>query len=355
MKVQEFFDRFSSDTASGSANQVEARFDECVQRRGELRYRLTCGGNSYAFLFSNIIDSTFSDGSITRAGDVCGEWDILSLRAGIAHEYSSEPEYMKPVTFEGSESLHVVGDMIFASDEVMLEAKKGDYLVYEITVCGQRFPYHHEITLKSVTEQDGRILRGDNRFPVPLCIGSSRPVDKRVGFIGDSITQGCGTEADSYTHWVSVIAEGLDDDRISVWDLGIGYARAYDAASCGFWLERASHCDIVNVCFGVNDLLRCRNDMKVIEDLNRIVDYLKSRGCRVILFTLPPFDLTGDAKDYWYSVNDYIRKCDKADEIFDFAEVLGQKEYMHRSRFGGHPNAEGCLLAGKTYLERIKL
>lgn len=350
MKTEKFFADFASDTSSGSANQVEARFEECVKRKGELRYRLTNGGSSYAFLFSNIIDSTFSDGSITRAGDVCGDWDILSLRAGTAHDYTSSPVCMKTVTFDGSESYHVSGADIFASDEVILEAKKGDYLVYEITVCGKQYPYHHEITMKSVVEQDGVIV-SDNRIPVPLCIGSSRPVEKRIGFIGDSITQGCGTEADSYTHWAAVIAEGIADEKVSVWNLGIGYARAYDAATCGFWLERASHCDTVNVCFGVNDLLRGRTDRQVIGDLYTVTEYLKNKGCRVILFTVPPFDMTGDAKDYWYSVNNCIRNSTLTNEVFDFAAVLGQEGCnRHMSRYGGHPNAEGCRIAGEAYL-----
>ena len=183
-------------------------------------------------------------------------------------------------------------------------------------------------------------------------IGSDRIVSRRIGFLGDSITQGCGTEYDSYTHWAAKIAEGLPASD-SVWDLGIGYARAYDAATdCG-WLARVKQCDVVNVCMGVNDLLRGRHGEQVVADLTTIVRALKKAGCRVILFTVPPFDMTGEAKAYWYLINDKIRLTisNEADAVFDFAAVLGQDApNAHMSVYGGHPNAQGCAVAAKAYL-----
>lgn len=353
MTVSDFYSKYASDTSAGSASQVEARFDSIVTRTGTYRYRLTNGGESYALLFTNVIDSTFADGSITKAGDVCGDWDILSLRAGIAPDYDSEPDDMVDVTIDGQTTYRVSGAVNFATDEIPLHASKGDYLVYEITVRGRAFPYHHEIVLKSKVTENGETV-GDNRIPVPVCIASSRPVNKRIGFIGDSITQGCGTVYDSYTHWVGVIAERISPEY-SVWDLGIGYARGYDAATCGTWLERASHCDIVNVCFGVNDLFHDRNADDITNDLKKITDYLHAHGCEVILFTVPPFDMQGEIKDEWYKANRIIRNelrnC--ADDIFDFAAVLSQPyPNEHLSIHGGHPDAEGCLKAGAAYMQK---
>ena len=200
--------------------------------------------------------------------------------------------------------------------------------------------------------RDGDGWRADKRFPVPLMIGCDRPARAHIGFLGDSITQGCGTAYDSYTHWAAKIAEGLSDD-LAVWDLGIGYARASDAATDGGWLARAKRCDVVNVCLGVNDLCRGRNAEQISADLCRIVRLLKEAGCRVILFTVPPFDFGGDAKTWWYEINRYLRETlsKEADALFDFAAVLGKPAPdEHLSVYGGHPNAEGCAVAAKAYL-----
>jgi len=353
MTLTEFYKTYSSDCTAGSANQVLTRDSEPVTRCGRIYYRLSHGGEHYALLFSNQIDSTFADGSVSCANDIGGDWDILSLRVGLTKERGAEPDNWHPVTFGGCAQKHVsAGDTApFFCDPIPLSAVGGDYLCYEITVSGACYPYHEEMTL-NVVIRDGDRWVPSKKIPAPLMIGSDRPVSLRVGFLGDSITQGCGTEYDSYTHWAAKIAEGLPD-AYSVWDLGIGYARAYDAATdCG-WLARAKMCDTVHVCMGVNDLLRGRTGEEVVADLTTIVRALKNAGCRVILFTVPPFDMEGDAKVGWYFVNDKIRLTisNEADAVFDFAAVLGQDApNAHRSVYGGHPNAEGCALAAKAYL-----
>jgi hypothetical protein len=60
-------------------------------------------------------------------------------------------------------------------------------------------------------------------------------------------------------------------ERCSVWDLGIGYARAADAATDGEWLKRAKQCDKVHVCFGVNDTLRNYRAEEILQNLQRII------------------------------------------------------------------------------------
>jgi len=353
MTLSDFYKTYSSDCIAGSANQVLTRDNEPVTRCGRIYYRLSHGGDHYALLFSNQIDSTFADGSISRANDVGGDWDILTLRVGLVDVRGTEPRTWHTVTFDGKEKKHVAaGDTVpFFCDPIPLGAKAGQYLCYEITVWGACYPYHEEMTL-NVVIRDGDGWVPSKKIPAPLMIGSDRSVLRRIGFLGDSITQGCGTEYDSYTHWAAKIAEGLPASD-SVWDLGIGYARAYDAATDSGWLARVKQCGIVNVCMGVNDLLRGRTGEEVVSDLTTIVRALKQAGCRVILFTVPPFDMTGDAKDYWYYVNDKIRLTisNEADAVFDFAAVLGQTApNAHMSVYGGHPNADGCAVAAKAYL-----
>ncbi len=354
MDLKLYYETYSSDSSAGSANQVLTRDPEPVTRTGRTWFRLEHGGETYSLLFSNQIDSTFADGSISKANDIGGDWDILSLKLGLCRARGEEPDAYRTVTFGGSTVRRVAaGDPEpFFTDPVPLGAKGGEWLCYEITVRGACYPYHEEMVLTTEI-RDGDGWREDKRIPVPLMIGSDRPVSLRVGFLGDSITQGCGTVYNSYTHWAAKIAEGLPKD-VSVWDLGIGYARAHDAASDGGWLTRAKRCDVVNICLGVNDLCRGRTDEAIKADLTAIVRSLKSAGCRVVLFTVPPFDFTGVTGEYWYSVNRYLRDslAREADALFDFAAVLGRPApEEHLSVYGGHPNAEGCRIAAEAYLK----
>ena len=357
MKVSEFYQKFSSDCTAGSASQVLTRNEVSVDVTGRCYYRLSHGGENYALLFTNQIDSTFSDGSLSVANDVGGTWELHSVRVGICSRKPdgsyTEPELFHTLTFNGKTTRTVSGSEPFCTDPFPLHAKAGDSICYEISLTGACYPYHQEIVLPTFRLADGEWIPF-KQFPVPVMIGSDREVSLRVGFIGDSITQGCGTEVDSYTHWVARIAAGLPD-AYSVWDLGIGYARGYDAATDKGWLARAKMCDIVNVCFGVNDLLRGRTADQIIADLYTIVNSIHKAGKRVILFTVPPFDIMGEAQTYWYRVNAKIRGVlgETADAVFDFASVLGQpapNEY--RSVYEPHPNAAGCQIAADAYLAK---
>lgn len=352
MTAVEFYKTFSSDCTAGSANQLIANHAVPVIKTGRCYYTLSHGGTQFALLFSNTADSTYGDGSLGHANKVGGTWEIQKMRMGRCSASMEEPAEWHTCTFDGLSTKHVSGNIVFCCDPVALTANADDVLCYEVTICGACFPYHEEINIPICSLQGGTWVP-DKQIPVPLMIASNRRVEQRIAFIGDSITQGCGTEMDSYTHWVAVIAKRLPK-AYSVWNLGIGYARAYDAATDAGWLARAKTCDDVNVCFGVNDLLRGRTAKELTSDLQTIVCALSDAGCRVILFTVPPFDMTGQAMENWYAVNAAIRNGEitGADHVFDFARVLGQKPPMeHCSVWGGHPNAAGCRAAADAYLD----
>lgn len=347
MTIQEFYRSFASDCTAGCGNQLLTRLEAPVTKTGRCWFRLSRGGENYALLFSNQIDSTYDDGSISKANDVGGEWQIESMRLGLCKSVGEAPLAWQQVTFGGQTHKPVSGPDAFATDPVPLHAKAGDCVCYEITLTGSCYPYHEEAVLTMVP---------DKQMPLPLMIGCDRPVSQKVGFLGDSITQGCGTEDDSYTHWVAKIAENLPADS-SVWDLGIGYARAKDAATDGGWLARAKQCDTVHVCFGVNDVLRGRKAESILQDLKTILTKLKAANSRVILLTLPPFDLEGDQRIQWEKANAAIRSslCKEADGLFDIAAVLGQPAPNENlCIYGGHPNAEGCRLVAEAYLKQMK-
>lgn len=349
MTSDEFFRVFTADTTAGSANQVLARFTEPVTRTGRVSFRLTRGGERYALLFSNRADSTCADGSISKVNDAGGMWKILSMRIGLAKETGEPAGAYQTVAFDGQPSRTVQpGEGFFCSDPVILHALPGDYLVYEASVCGNDFPYHEQMVL-NVYSGEKEPLPLDKRIPVPLMIGCDRPVRQKVGFLGDSITQGIGTPCESYAHWAAKAAKQLPED-VSAWNLGIGFGRASDAAADGLWLARAKKCDIVTVCFGVNDILRGRTAEEVLRDLTTVVAALHQADTRVLLLTIPPFDMEHDHQACWYAANDAIRSgAIPADAILDCAPILGcTPPFRHRARFGGHPNAEGCAALGSA-------
>lgn len=353
MKIDDFYSKFTSDCVAGSASQILTRKSTSVTVTGRCTYLLRNGGACYALLFSNAADGTFSDGVISKANDPGGEWDIISMRAGLLRGVASEPKEWIELSFDSKTEKHVGSAEVFCTDPFPLNADAGDVLLYEITLKGACFPYHEEIILPTVMLGEDGHWRPGKEFPVPIMIGCDRPVSVRVGFLGDSITQGIGTEVNSYAHYVAKIAEGLPEN-ISVWDLGVGYARAMDAAKCGQWLKRASQCDTVNICLGVNDLGRGRDSSQILDDLSAAVRYLKGTGCRVILFTVPPFGHGEPARTYWREINRGIRTeiGKQADAVFDVARVLSMpepEEYM--PAYGPHPNAIGCAAVAKAYLE----
>ena len=346
MNTDEFYATYTSDCTAGCGNQLLTRLEHPVTRTGRCWFRLSRGGENYSLLFSNVIDSTFADGSVSRAGDMGGDWRIDRMRLGLCRTVGEEPKVWKHVTFQGKQTKQVSGTEVFATDPIRLQAKADAYLCYEITLTGSCYPCHEEVTLTVVP---------DKQIPIPLMIGCDRQVETKIGFLGDSITQGCGTEDDSYTHWVAQIAQALPESS-SAWDLGIGYARANDAAINESWLNRAKQCDVIHICFGVNDVLRGRKAEEILQDLETIVTKLKDANCRVVLLSLPPFDLAGDALVQWRQVNAAIRESlwKKGDALFDIARVLGQAPpNEHLCIYGGHPNADGCKAVAEAYLRQM--
>ena len=83
MTVSEFYQRFSSDCTAGCGNQLLAKHPKEVTKTNRCWFRLSFGGENYAFLFSNEIDSTFDDGSISRPGDVGSDWMIQGIRVAL--------------------------------------------------------------------------------------------------------------------------------------------------------------------------------------------------------------------------------------------------------------------------------
>ncbi len=349
---------FTSNTLAPSSNQSWFLGDGKIHK-GRIFYKIFAGGEyNYSFMFTNTIDSTFSDGKHSQANLVCDEWEIHSLGIYIINEVTNSLNENEKITltFNGEKSKSVIPKEIFYTDTVKLSFNKNDYICLEIEFSGNgKIPYMEEMIIPSFVYENGA-WKECRQTPLCASILCDRPVQKKIGFFGDSITEGIGVSHNSYKWWCAQIAE-LVGEKYSYWDIGIGFGRAQDASSKGAWLEKAKKLDTATVCFGVNDICQGFSEEIVKNSLYTIVTELQNAGVRVILFTVPPFDYNLPKEQIWRSVNNYIKTdLSKIVEVYDTVSILGaDAPNEHKAKYGGHPNEEGSTLLAKDFVSKIDL
>lgn len=348
-----YFDTYASNTTASSQNQHIFHSDG-ETRTGRVFYKITAGGEyNYSLLFSNITDSTFADGKLSHANLVCSAWEICSARIGKCpgnmefDDLNGAVGDWRDVSFEGKTCKTVAPGEFFATDGVKLSFVAGDYLCLEMTYSGTVMPYHEESIIPIFSQTDGGWVF-DKKMPLPGMVGCDRDVQKRIVYLGDSITQGIGTAMNSYTHWNAVLSEKIGSSY-SHWNAGIGFARANDTASDGAWMYKAKHGDIIVCCIGANDLLQNKPECDIRRDITRTVDLLARDGRTVVLQTIPPFEYAEHHIPVWKSLNEMIKTelADKVAFVFDVAAAIGQQDEPYFPIYGGHPNAEGCRIWGE--------
>lgn len=358
---KEYFKKYRSNVIAASGNQNLISFDEKTEITGKMFFKVKKYGKfNYRLFFSNMTDSTFSDGSVSRCNMSGDEYFIKEAYIGSVAGFDPYQgvESRIQVTFDGKNQKNVEKFETYWSDEISLNVEEGHILYFEWTVVGTKFPNAPEkVTFAYVKKEDGSYIESPD-CPHPGMIGCDFPFEKNIAFLGDSITMGCGTTKNAYRNWVSFISDSLGED-FSVWNIGLGYSRASDAATDKIWLEKAKQYDIVNVCLGVNDLLSGRRtDEELKNDLTVIVDSLKKAGVKVGIFTVPCFDWVSEQQTYWDNVNDYIKnvlskKCEYVFDMADYTSRGGENKY--KSRYSGHPNDLGCEIIAKKFMEEITL
>ena len=354
----DYFKKFHSNTLAGSGSQHFFRNDENKITRSRVFYKIFEGGDfSYSFLFSNTIDSTYSDGSVSHKNLVVDSWIVEEMRVGVSTACDKtsfeEPSEMKIVLFSGDRRKVVNPGELFASDPVNIEVKSGEYICLEIAFSGEMIPYHDESIISSFVFESGEWV-ASKKHPFPSMIGVEREAKKKIAFLGDSITQGIGTTFNSYNHWNAIFAEGLGHDY-SYWNLGLGFGRADDAASDGIWLYKAKQNDVVVVCYGVNDILQGYDAKTIKKNLQIIVDKLTDADACVVIQTVPPFNYSEAHRTIWNDVNDFIKNDIKnVSMVFDCVPYLSVgNDQLHMAKYGGHPNDEGCRAWGEALLKAV--
>lgn len=348
--MKNFFRNFASFSISASGNQTFFQGDSDIMESLVFYRLLFPQETTLSLLFSDSIDSTFEDGSRSKAGDTLGEWTILSAAAAVTElpdpELSSQE---MPLTFCGYRKKSVKAGEWFASDPITMPA--GNYLRLHLTFQGKLLPCLEESLLDSYRMVAGR-WTPSTYTPLAAMVGSSRPVKIRLGFLGDSITQGIGTQPGSYQGFVSKTAELLGE-RCAVWNLGLGYGRASDAAQNGSWLLKASECSHVVLCLGTNDLLQTQNAARLMENISKIIRLLERAGVQVFLQALPPFDYQGNLAKSWREVNRFILdKLGKTLPVLDTPSFLSGRQ-GHEAVYGGHPNAQGCEIWARQLYPKL--
>ena len=304
-----WFETYTSNTMGGTGNQYHFATENGEAWTGRIYYRVFAPGeHDYSLLFSNVIDSTYRPGRESHCNLICRSWDLLEAGMGVCKEVSAEKagpvERFVPLSFGGKTQKTVMPGEFFTTDPVKLAPRAGDYLCLQIRYRGSMIPGHEESVLPTFVKKEGSWVP-DKRVPVPGMIGCNRRVKARIGYLGDSITQGIGTPPNGYTHWSALVSNAIGQEY-SHWNLGIGYAKGQDAATDGAWLYKAKQMDAVVVSFGSNDIGRGRTLEQMKTDFETLVETLKKAGVLVFLQSVPPFNGKEEKLERWEGINTYL-------------------------------------------------
>lgn len=364
---------YSSATAVSTAANYIMNATEPFTHTFRTYIRLRENGDlKLKFWHSNAVDSTWDQGKEASGSEPGGDWVIEAAYVadgGVKPDGTIVENSQRSLTFAGDENKAVMAGESFWSDEIDINLPENHYLAFTWTLrtltAGKSFPFNVEGMLVTAYDAPGKLAgqesaegftESDKLLVMPSFIGYKKSVHKKVVFFGDSITQGVRTLKDEYEYWVARIATGLGTDT-GVWNLGSGWARAYDAAADGPWLNKAKQSDEIVIVLGVNDIdIGCRTADELLGDLRTMISRIREANAEVsiILSTVPPFNFQGEREAIWRKVNHEIisNRVAGVNRVFDIASLLSlpapdehriRPDYMS-GQDDPHPNGK----AGKT-------
>ena len=363
------FDRYLSNVSVGTQANYILEFDAPKRFVARSYFKPEVSGKyNWRFYFQNTVDSTYDHGDVAYRGKSGGDWKILSAKLALGGNIEGlavscgELTDITPVTFDGQNSRTVKPDERFWSDEVVFDAKEGQYIVWEWEIEGSGIPCTPDSQIPAFMDY-GDGFAADDFCPKPMLFGCDRKAKKRIAFLGDSITQGCGTTPNGYDMWAGQIAKMLQPEY-AVWNLGLGWGRAADFAANEAWSFKAMQNDIVIMTFGVNDILhgpyqgqRSATAGEVVETLEHNIRLLQKAGVTVILSTLPPFAFSEAECREWRAVNMAISSIAAmyGCRVFDIESALDGTANLGNdfSAYGAHPDGNGGAAAAKAFYRRF--
>ncbi len=286
-----------------------------------------------------------------------GVFTLLCAAVGYGSRVSSKPDREFSLTFDKKPSCLVEDG--FQSDEAHICIPDDSWLCVRLKIRA-------EMDLELPTTDESASSGYKNGFRTlnvlrPGFIGYRRDFDQTLVFFGDSITQGTRTATDKYEAWAHRSALAMPP-TLNVFNLGMGWSRAYDAAADGIFLRLAKIGTKVIICFGVNDIKSgCRTGENVIESLKTVVRLLKENNpaVQIIICTVPPFNLDTYQEEQRQKVNKAILGGEIAAKIFDIGSILEDKDgrvipcYMS-SPDDAHPNGVGGKAVADALIPLLK-
>lgn len=371
------FERYQSNTSAPTGHNSALFSDTPVTETFRAIYKVQEYGKlDYKFFFSNNVNSTYAGGASSYRDMPTKSYVIESAYVGTNRSpvAARAMDNKQSLLFGGETSRTVEPKETFWSDAISVNVPNNHFLIFEWTVTYTMIP-----STKISTTMIGMKQTDPSKYeftttadlPMPDLIGADRGAKVRIGFIGDSITMGefsGATTADkaTYEFWGAQIADRLGEDA-SVWNLGLGYARGDDAANSPSWLYKAKQCDVVGICFGVNDINsgayqtnRPASKEELVADIAAIAAELEAAGVEVIIFSTPPYTFSNDEKiEIWRTANMALKALaeEKGYPFFDFAASLADASAPEVPLYGGHPNNVGCTKAADAFMaaELIKI
>lgn len=326
------------------------------------------GKHTWRFFYSNIVDSTWNMGAFSR-GALCGsQWEILSASVGVGESkdlFAAPLTDVTPVTYDGQATKRVEAGERFWSDPVTLEIPEEKYLVFSWCISfdyGAIVPYTPDCrSMCGIADGDHSAEAEQSAFrlsediPMPNLFGADIDVKRRIVFVGDSITQGIGPDYYSYRHWVAQVSEQIGEE-FSVWNVGLGYARAQDFGRNSGWLAKAAHGDVICIMLGVNDLHQGIDPETILESLLASIRALRKNApnAKIVWLSTPPFNYEGDMLLRWKALvgAEKMHASGNADAFFDTIPLWGKPApEEHIAIYGGHPDEEGSTVLAKAFCE----
>ena len=314
---------------------------------------------------------------------------------------SIDPATDRALMFGGAASIIVPAGAPALSDPVTLDVPPLSELAISIYLP-QPTPVStvHLLGLQTsyVSAPDSGDLTAADTLLTPIAIGSwplltavhvkaSKRADAIV-ILGDSITEGMGSTADTNRRWPDVLAERLQArpslNHLSVLNLGIignrllrpgtgAVAQLLGAAGLARFdrdVLSQSGVGFVIVLLGINDIGAPASETVSADELivgyRQLIERAHQRGITIFGATIPPFEgatmpgfFSPEGEQKRQAINEWIRKGREYDGVIDFDRALRDPDHptrllpLYDSGDHLHPNDAGTKAMGEAVPLRL--